>query len=369
LVTGAEWKPGYRLDKNAGNTFTRVALVKQASGEDWSEVSLNLSIEPPLMFLSAPQSSQYTATRRDPVPRGLLNGMKTRQQAEITARTLLGSLQSGNTTGELPLVGTITAPKLTQTDKSLDQAANDVQWSESGVITTSPGGNNATPQDDPVTAADPSWLSFTGGIQQSVTVPNSLNNQVLAINSVVVTVANRKKNTAVPLLSSNVYVTEQIRNTSGSVFPAGPIAVYDAGRFIGVTEFSKPCLPGELAFVALGIDPKLRVSRTSRRSEHGNTIDVHCVLKVENYGSHSARIKITDPIAIAAGYLLSDPPRSAAAGPHPSWSPMDPTTNQFECTIVVGNLTAATGPVQVDYDYSMVRQPTVIATRHGFGAP
>jgi hypothetical protein len=318
LVTQVSWSPSYKLSlfvarrANPRYELDRIALIRQASGEDWFDVTLTLSVQPPLLAATAPTLNPFPSQplRRN-LPQALFKGIENRQRAEIRARSFAGSADLGAKKDQKqfsPLPGTVNPPSQSSLDDDLNLAAGEAQMMELVNIPTpraegTSGGQPSGP--------NPALSGFVGPnanpLHAHVNLSNADDPQVLRIGGTRVTrttIAIRK--IAIPILSPYVYDEVEIRNGFRRPLPPGPMAVYRNGRLVGQVELKE--VPGHRSFkVGLGIDPQLSTKRelVSRTPDASGNITLTYKLTVKNSGPTGVGVILSDRLPNIPGYGLN----------------------------------------------------------------
>jgi hypothetical protein len=273
VVKNVSWSPSYKLDVTnnlATFAFERIAMIQQASGEDWSDIRLTLSLQPPLLNASPPALTPFVQQNlRGNLNPKLTDGMEARKQATIKARGFVGRADIGamqNPNPFSPLIGTVNAPPRKELDDELNLAGGELQMSEIVLNQTAAGQNqNRSPQ------VEASQVGFTDAQPlDHINLSNSTARQLLTLDQRLVPLTGTPtiRKTAIPLLSPSIYDEAELTNTAGGPLAPGPMEIVRDGRMVGQVELrdaaatdSLAVSPGGTFRVGLGVDPRLSTSR------------------------------------------------------------------------------------------------------------
>lgn len=237
---GARWAPNYQIRADSKDDTVQVsyrAEVVQNTGEDWSDVALSLSTAQPHIEGQAPELEPWWVSFYQPsVKRSRAYSI---MMEEAPARPMEGQVEM-NYAG----VDSLSSADLAKFDRdSLSTAINRLPSISEGVTATTfqvPAKISVPASSDPVICT---LLQFQSQAEF--------------------------RHTAVPKLSSHVYLKAEIENeTDGQLLP-GPANIFIDGNYVGQAAF-KLVAPGEEFWVDLGVDPAVTVERKQLEGEEGD---------------------------------------------------------------------------------------------------
>jgi uncharacterized protein (TIGR02231 family) len=282
LVTGAGWRPQYRLHADADLETAELeylASVFQSTGEDWQGVSLTLSTAAPNLNAAPPAL--------DPVSVSLVSGdeaarerleldeaVRRRQMAQTAYQQDRLDTRSLGSAGEMRMA-------------TLNSVAARVLEAE--VLGDF---------DDSVGPVLVEGQSVTFKLAGEVTIPWRDDEQLIEISRRTFEPEVYWK--AVPVLTPNVYRVAELTNggDGAAVLLPGECGVYLGGDFVGRTQVPLVAI-GRPFTVGLGIDPQLSVSRqlASRDTDvrGGNQVRrVEYLLRIENFKNEPVPVRLWD---------------------------------------------------------------------------
>lgn len=275
LVSHVSWHPEYTLRSNEGRDTIGVeynALVKQMSGEDWTNVRLTLSTAQPT-FTSEPPVIEPLEIALG--PQKIMKEEEVKEVFEKVRQRRRGAQKQVTTQAELSSVLNIEASK----EQLLEM----------------------TQKKDVVVAARKrikrvEGVSVTYQLPQRVSLASRTDEQILQAANVVVPAAFA--HIGAPVLTDFVYQEASAKNTSPYVFLPGRYDSYLNGEFVGHGRI-RLVVSGEEFKVGFGVDPQVQVVKemvTKKESlEGGNKVtEFEYKLLVSNYGDKVVSLKLED---------------------------------------------------------------------------
>ncbi len=244
IVPGAAWRPYHRavLARAAGRVdWTTTACVWQATGEDWIDVDLVLSLERPSLGVDPPDLGDDELLVRRRPDTVVVEAREQEQQS-----TGLGS-------------GALAVPGIDDGGLGITLTAHKATIKKDGA-----------PHRVPV-----------GGF----TAPTTL--------SLI----------AIPLKSPWCHIRARITNAGQAPLLAGPVDLIMASGYVGRAEVGFVA-PGEKFYLGFGPESDLRIHRTETRDRDdgllgGSTQTVRVAVRVSNLGAERRTIDITERIPIS----------------------------------------------------------------------
>lgn len=230
-VSDASWQPSYRIRTDVLGNQSDIeydAIVSQATGEDWTEITLELSTADPTIPTEPPAIEPVTIDVAPPPSRG--PGGDTVDAARIPGRPGSGTLGGGGGGG-------FAAP---------------------APMEDAPGGIFGSPGPTAALAFD-SGLAVSYRLPRTVTVPsNDLQTRRLRIDAIdgrpELVFVSRPRTGAPPSLRA------KLENTGDLVLLPGDASIFVEGDFVGETQI--PSVQGRGSFeVFLGVEPRIEVTR------------------------------------------------------------------------------------------------------------
>ncbi len=321
LVDAAAWRPQYKL--RAGKTGTDpvqleyLAAITQQTGEDWSNVTIQLSTAQPMLNATPPDLNVLAVTI---VPRGnVVSG----PMPPMPALAKAGEAKDGDfktpafaNPGEPSMDS---AKKLTEAAKGLrHEAQKDVN------VKNSQRGNEiynyaaALEQArDLVLVADEKKTgsghvalssknegpSVTYTLPHRLSVPSRNDEQVLEVARIDMMPDYFYK--AVPILSPHVYRQANLVNKSKYVLLPGEATMYNGADFVGRMNMPLVAI-GEQFIVGFGTEPQLQVNRQmvekTRSMQGGNQIiNFQYRILLSSYKGEKVRVQVWDRLPFAEG--------------------------------------------------------------------
>lgn len=277
LVTQASWQPQYDVrvsmdaDGNQGEVeLTYIGLVKQASGEDWSRVSLALSTARPSQAAVLPElQPRYLRVPTPPVP------LMPAAAAPRGAVRMLGM--------------------------DMQRAA----YSSEGALAEIAPPPAPVPAEIATATTEQSGTAYVFKIARAVDIPsdNSPHKTTIARDDL----PCEFDYVSAPVLDPAVHLRASISNTSERVLLAGSSSIFLAGEYVGTTRI-KMTAPRERFKIFLGIDDSLKVKREQleRTVEKGALLqsDLRRItyayrITLHNYAAYSRNIVLRDQIPVS----------------------------------------------------------------------
>lgn len=153
-------------------------------------------------------------------------------------------------------------------------------------------------------------LSVTYALPGRISVPSRDDHQLVQILATKLP-ANFAK-VASPALTSYVYDEASVINASNTVLLAGPLTSYADGAFVGRGELPT-ITTGEGFTLGFGIDSALRayrdlVERTESTQGGNRVINVAYRLRIENFGTSPAQVRLLDRLPLSPNKDLTITP-------------------------------------------------------------
>ena len=285
LVSHASWAPAYNL--RAGGEMKAVAVeynavIRQMSGEDWSNVTLTLSTASPTMVADAPILGpllvKLTPRRKKAVGRDL--------DEFIRGNIRLGSLEEQRRKS-LTRQGQINA------NWEMNVALQDVQLKE---MRNPPESVNRALEE--VRRRRGSALSVNYRLAGRASLASRSDQQIVRIANL--SLPATFSHVAMPLLTENVHRQAEITNDGQIALLEGQGDVYLNGDFVG--QGTIPMVASGQRFrVGFGIDPQLRtrrefVSRNERTQGGNREVAFEYRLVLHNYKDQPIPVRAFDRI-------------------------------------------------------------------------
>lgn len=218
LISGASWSPLYdvRLVENQV-TLSYLANIKQKTGEEWIDVKLSLSTAQPALSTIIPELKPWYIPPKPVQP--------VYEEAEMVSLTR----------SSMPIL----KAKMMPTD-AFDAPPPEIKMEVANVETSSTSG------------------TVTFHIPKSTSIPNdgSPHKTMVAL----IPLEAKLDYVTVPKLTSEAYLRATIKNTSESMFLAGPVNIFHGSDFVGTTQISTIAVNEEFK-IQLGVDSRIKISR------------------------------------------------------------------------------------------------------------
>ena len=290
LVNNCGWSPAYnfRADSKDGKVDIEYnAVVRQMSGEDWSNVALTLSTASPVMSAAGPKLAPFHvmlapgAAAREASAAKILERARANQRAQF--------ISALNNTAATTYQGNF------ETSWGVNVAANSNNTIELTAPTEALG---LIRREAPGVDQGPS-LSYP--LEGKVSLASRSDQQMIRIMQT--ELPSQFYYVASPILTTHVYRESALKNQSERDLLGGPVSVYLDGRFVGRTEIVTVAR-GQTFVVGFGADPQLRTSREMLDREQtvqgGNqVVAIQYRLVVENYKDTAVPVRVQDRLPYA----------------------------------------------------------------------
>lgn len=293
LVTDAGWSPLYNFRGDIENGQVRIeynAIIRQRTGEDWSDVKLTLSTASPALSAESTALSPFNVSLA-PIREG-----KGVAYDEETLKKDIGALRGKQKEAFEKIQTKVNIYEQLTYSWDLNKAVNALNIHE----LTNPREEfkRLLAEQDMAFAEGPS-ISYN--LVNPVSLASRDDQQMVRINEI--TLKSDFYYLATPVLTSYVYRQAEIINTSGEALLNGPVSVYLDGKFVGNGEI--PTVAGGQTFVlGFGTDPQLRARRelTERKDEvQGGNRELVLTyrLEIDNYKDKPVAIRVMDRMPIS----------------------------------------------------------------------
>jgi hypothetical protein len=268
LVDAASWRPQYKFragkDEKEPLQLEYLAAVVQQTGEEWKDVSLNLSTAQPMLNAAPPdlRSLDVAVMPMASAPANMQPGMPNPQALGDNlkqAQAFRGQAgQEYNQKKEASGIDLLNkAAALEQTNEFLWVSREDVQGK--AALKGRAGAREGQ--------------SVTYHLASSFTVPSRNDEQVLEVAKLTMEPEYFYK--AVPVLTPHVYRLANLTNKTKYVLLPGEATMYQGTDFVGRMDLPLVAI-GEQFTAGLGVDPQLQVQRQmidkSRTMQGGNQV-------------------------------------------------------------------------------------------------
>lgn len=350
IVNNATWSPSYvarrdtRIQDNGNKTvqLEYFADITQMSGEDWSDATLTLSTATPSLASEGPKMLPMTLALANPAadaevartrelmsksyddakrelrdkqillneamnsaavrPENVPGGLRSNTQAQTEAQAPMGT-GGGGAMGQWRDNAAEAKGKLI---KDINRAAADDQ------LLDLVASRQIVKRDEARKPARSEGLSVTYSLPGKISVPSRDDHQLVQIMSAKLPAMFAK--VASPALTSYVYDEAHVANNSSTVLLAGPLTTYADGAFVGRGDMPT-ITTGESFTIGFGIDSSLRAYRDlverNESTQGGNrVINVSYRLRIENFGSVAANVRLLDRLPVSPNKDLTVSPVS-----------------------------------------------------------
>jgi hypothetical protein len=305
LVDAATWTPSYNARAEVGGnaiTLEYFASVEQMSGEDWGNVTLELSTATPALsakaptlhgmivaLAAAPQQAQAADKRAYSEVREELSKKQRdfEQTANARFRNFVGMVETG--AGNAPRLSDVA--QADAAEKDLNLLASQVQLLDV-IAEEQVARKQARSASKPVEEG----VSVTYQVSGRTSLPSRNDAQLIQIASFPMKAEFTKL--ASPVLTQFVYDEAHLINTSGQVLLAGPVTAYRGGSFVGNSDV-RTITSGEQLSLGFGIDSGLRsakelVEKTEKIQGGNRVVELTYRLIVENFSNAPSKIRLVD---------------------------------------------------------------------------
>jgi hypothetical protein len=329
LVDGATWDPSYNVRTDAKRQKVLVeynASIEQMSGEDWTDVTMNLSTATPSLVAKAPMLEPLTialslGNPAQPATKSSTSAYfsakknleEKRRQIELNRN--LSGVGGGGGFGpagvpqanaqppmqqeaqglNAPSQGQVAAMQTETYDATLNDVARESQVLD--LVLTAKVDSSAKPSHN-----EPGeGVSVSYQLAGRTSLPSRSDRQLIQIAALPMKAEFYK--VAIPVLTSAVYEEASVVNDGKLVLLNGPVATYVAGQFVGHGEVPTVAV-GESFTIGLGIDSSLRAQRELLKKtesiQGGNrVVEFTYQLGVENFGAEPAQVRLMDRMPTA----------------------------------------------------------------------
>ena len=222
-VPGASWAPSYEARASAASDAVELmssGLVRQQTGEDWTDVQLTLSTAKPALAGSMPELAPWFLRPWEPVPMASKAAFMDRINAAAPAEEAYQEADEG-------LVG-----RLEEKRKREAQVAYAAMAAQGPSVTFRLPKPTSIPADWQPHKVPIASHTFKAGLAYETT----------------------------PKLLAYAFLRAKITNTSETLFLAGPVSVFLDGAFVATASL-KQVAPAEEFDLYLGVDERVRVER------------------------------------------------------------------------------------------------------------
>ncbi|RJR15133.1 MAG: mucoidy inhibitor MuiA family protein [Nitrospiraceae bacterium] len=271
LAKGAGWSPQYeiRADSTSGSVdLSSFAVIRQATGEDWKNVNIELSTAKPSVGGAVPEISPWYIDEYRPAPSYFQRLERRSMTKGIPEMDMMEYVEEGP---EMP----------------------EVSREATSVTFALPGRIDVMSDNKPYKSAVSSKTIKTDIIYRTV-----------------------------PRLSQNAFLSAVPENPFDYPLSAGPMSVFLDGRFISSSAISATVLPGATFQVSLGIDEDLKVEwrNTKKFTESAGMFSKNTVMLFEyetiltNSKNRGVSIEVRDALPVSRNEKIKVDVRAPAGG-------------------------------------------------------
>jgi len=292
LVNECGWTPTYnfRGDSEAERvTLEYNAVIRQMSGEDWSNVKLRLSTATPALSAAVPSLAPFHVT----LARGDQPQANQQPQSEQVAQYKSKTRQQQRAVADN--TAAVQIKEFNRRNWDVNAFGNDIQIME---LTVDKAALETLRQTDATDADEPS-ISYE--LPNRVSLASRSDQQMVRI--IESQIDSQFYFVAAPVLSPHVFRQAELQNTTENDLLGGEASVYLDGRFVGRTEL--PTVARRQTFVVgFGADPQLRsdrelIDRDSKTQGGNEVLTAKYRLTVENYMDHPAPVRLKGRVPYA----------------------------------------------------------------------
>lgn len=296
LVGGCGWSPKYAIHGSIGKAEVQVkygAMVRQATGENWGQVKLELSTSSPRISASGPALNPFRVS---------LASFKTVKDSSDP----FGSDSQGSLEQELASIGKQRAQIESEfanadaeTEKlQLDSALNSLASSVQNLELMADLGQVKSIAPD----SGDDIASEIYSLAQLVSLDSRSDQQLVQIFDA--QLPGTLYHVATPLLSSFAYREADLLNQRPECLLRGPAMIYLDNRFVGQMEIPSTA-SGQHVIVGFGADQQVRTRRellekTEEQKGGNRHVTFHYRLVVANFKPTSVSIRMFDRIPLPA---------------------------------------------------------------------
>ncbi len=309
LVADAGWSPLYNFRGDTQDGQVRIeynAIIRQKTGEDWSDVRLTLSTASPALSAEGTALAPFTVALAPETP-------GKRIADEKSLKKDLGTLQAQMKKAEKSRQSMSTLTEQGAFNWELNVAAGNINVRE---FVNDPATFKRLLAEQEMASAEGPSISYN--LANPVSLASRDDQQMIRINEI--TLKSDFYYVGTPVLTSYVYRQAEILNTSAEVLLNGPVSVYLDGSFVGKGEI--PTVAGGQTFIlGFGTDTQLRarrelVERTDEVQGGNRELNFTYRLEIDNYKDAPVTVRVMDrmpisddkgSIRITLGEKMSDP--------------------------------------------------------------
>lgn len=276
-VPGAAWQPSYEARATttaAGDLeLASSALVRQQTGEDWTDVALTLSTAKPAMSGSMPEIQPWLLRPWQPGSAfggGVADGLM--QLAPNAPRARKGQTENG---------------ELNETDDKREPAKKEAKVAVATIETQGP--------------------SVTFHLPKPESIPNDWQPHKVPIGSQRFQAKLAYETT--PRLLPLAFLRAKVTNASDALLLAGPVAVFLDGAFVATASL-KQVAPGEEFDLYLGVDERVKLERKPLKEHvevsllpglHGKTksTDYEFLTTISNFTGRHIVVTVFDQLPVS----------------------------------------------------------------------
>ena len=299
LVNKANWMPQYNLRAQPDKSEVTVeynSIIHQASGEDWTGVSLSLSTAQPTMEAAPPVL--------DPMKVGVVSGKPTRRRKSLHESEQVGvkldsraPAQYRDLSDEFRGVQNLRremARKGKAAQAQLNVFASSNQMMEL----------QADKKDVQVIKKEAKRFARTEGVSVTYELGDGLSMPSRSDQQLITIAAFQAKAEfimiATPMLTDYVYLQADIVNNSDVILLAAPVSMYRNGEFVGKGGIEMVTI-GEKFTAGFGVDSQIQISREFKDKKvdslWGNRIENYEYrIAIDNYKSRPVRLRLLERI-------------------------------------------------------------------------
>ncbi|KNC96606.1 uncharacterized protein SPPG_08190 [Spizellomyces punctatus DAOM BR117] len=303
VILKASWSPSYDIrvsttDKKLSLTYK--AEVRQATGEDWTNVEMSLSTAMPTSAGDCPEfANPWTiSTFRMPVVRPTVRSLMARGSAfgapppmASAPAPMVGAFGGAPGGGSLfgsTAAGFGAAAKASRSDDMIDYEDQDVQ-------------TLAAPAQmiHQVAQATSGLVSASFHIQTKANIPSD--NVPHTVTVALLKLVPAFEYAAVPKLSPAAYLKAKLRNTSEYALLPGPANIFVDGNFVAKSSL-KNVAPEEDFECSLGVDHAIRITYkpVTKSRQTAGVFSKNVTLR------HTQRLNVKNTKRVAATLRVSD---------------------------------------------------------------
>jgi hypothetical protein len=299
LVNQAGWLPQYNLRANPEQAIVSVeynAVIHQASGEDWNDVTLSLSTAQPTTAASAPALEPMKVKVSAPVVTHGGEMEKALREDEVQLGTP-ASQRYRDLTGQFQQLQR-SRSEMARKGKAAQQELNVAAVSNQMMELTADKEAVRYIQTAAKEFARTEGVSVTYALAGPITMPSRSDQQL-------VNIASFKAKAdflmlATPLLTDYVYLQADIVNDSNVIMLAGPVSMYRNDEFVGKGSTELVTI-GEKFTTGFGVDSQIKILREFKDKKietlWGNRVESYDYrLAINNYKNTKVKLRLLERI-------------------------------------------------------------------------